>query len=346
MKTKKMIVIVSALVAASFLLGAILHPGLERTEPEPEPAPVIIDTDIGNSTDDLFALEIAYRLMDLGLIDVKGIVVSRMGEGYPALADIMNTYYDYPDIPIGVERNGVTGSEIHIDYRMLDDLHNSDGSKMFRRTDLDFSDNPDGYKLYRKILSEAEDHSVKIIIIGFVSSLVQLMESLPDEISPLSGRELLSKKADSLYFMATKLGEDNDPGYNLRYDISLAKRFLDGWPADVPVYLSPSPVGGSVEYTEEMVLSDLSYDENNPIRQTYLNRDCNTGQKMWDHMCVINAVFPEYFEYSPRGTLSVLDDGTVSFARDPDGPFCYQILGDDAWVDQQFVYLRFFTLMH
>ena len=92
--------------------------------------------------------------------------------------------------------------------------------------DADELDNLDGYKLYRKVLAEANDHSVKIIAIGFVSSLVQLLESGPDEYSDLPGKELVRRKVDSLYFMATKLEESKDPGYNLRYDLQLARRFL------------------------------------------------------------------------------------------------------------------------
>ena len=309
------------------------------------PVRVIIDTDLGNSTDDLFALEVAYRLMDLNYLKIEGIIVSREGEGFADIADIENTYYGYPDIPIGVERSGITGSKQYIDYRMLDELKNPDGSRMFERTDVDFGDNLDGYQLYRKILAKAPDHSVKLIVIGFVSSLVQLMESQPDEFSRLSGMELIRRKVDSLYFMGTKLGKDDDLGYNLRYDIGLAKTFVEAWPSEVPVYLSPSPVGDGIEYAPELVLSDLGYNERNPIWQTYMNKDCNTGQKMWDHLCVINAVFPETFSYSSRGSISVSADDTLVFTETPDGPFRYQLAGDEAWADRQFVSLRYYTMM-
>ena len=59
---------------------------------------VIFDTDIGNSTDDLFALDVLYKMADFGLADIKGIVVSRPGYDYAALADIENTYYSKSDI--------------------------------------------------------------------------------------------------------------------------------------------------------------------------------------------------------------------------------------------------------
>lgn len=84
--------------------------------------PVIFDTDIGNSTDDLYAMDLLYKMDRDGKVDIKGIVVDRQGEGFAALADIMNTYYGFPDIPIGVERHGVANSKLYIENLGLDNL--------------------------------------------------------------------------------------------------------------------------------------------------------------------------------------------------------------------------------
>ena len=52
---------------------------------QPEPAEykgvplVILDTDIGSSTDDLFAMEMLYRYEDEGRCKLLGIVVDRPG---------------------------------------------------------------------------------------------------------------------------------------------------------------------------------------------------------------------------------------------------------------------------
>lgn len=304
--------------------------------------PVIMDTDIGNSTDDLYAMDLLYKMAQRGEVDIKGIVVDRQGDGFADLADILNTYYGFPDIPIGVERQGVVNSTIHIDYRMLDDLKNADGSKMFARTDKNMQDNLEGYKLYRKLLAEAKDHSIKIVAIGFVSSLVQLLESGPDEYSDLPGRELVRRKVDSLYFMATKLEKNDDPGYNLRYDIPLARRFLTEWPREVKVYLSPSPVGGAIEYPADLVMKDLENMTVHPILQVYLNKNCNTGQKMWDFLCVVNAVKPELFSYSQTGFVSLDEAGKICFTKDKQGNFIFQLPGDKKWNDNMLSLLRFY----
>ena len=90
-----------------------LLPSCKPNEPTPPKddetyagAPYIIyDTDIGSSTDDLFALGAIYYFAHYHKeCNLIGGIVCRMGEEYIRLADIMNTYYGFGDIPMGVER--------------------------------------------------------------------------------------------------------------------------------------------------------------------------------------------------------------------------------------------------
>lgn len=307
------------------------------------PQAVIVDTDIGNSTDDLFALDFLYKLSDEGKSDIKAIMVSREGYDYAALADIENTFYGHPNIPIGIERDGVKDSEIYIDYRLLDNLTDKNGGKLFRRTDTDMSDNLDGYKLYRKILADSENKSVKLIVVGFVSNVVKLLESAPDEYSPLPGKELVRQKVSALYFMGTKFGDNNDVGYNLWFDMPLAKRFVTEWPQSVTAYLSPSPVGDGLDYRPELVLDDFSDADVHPVKEVYLNKDCDTGQRMWDVLCVINAFYPKKFTYSKRGFVSLTDDGKAHFTASPKGNFIYQTAGDEKWNEEMLAFIRKFA---
>ena len=144
-----------------------------------------------------------------------GGIVCRMGDEYIRLADIMNTYYGFGDIPMGVERHGVEDPHVYIPYAGIADLKNADGTPMFARSIDDYSALPEGWKLYRKLLSERPDNSVDIIAIGFMSSVAQLLQSEPDEYSKLNGVELVASKVRGLYVMGGKFGEDlTKPGYN------------------------------------------------------------------------------------------------------------------------------------
>lgn len=77
---------------------------------------VIYDTDIGSSTDDLFALEMLYRYEDEGLCRLLGVMVDREDERNAAFADVMNTYFGHGDVPVGLIRDGIKKPKVWIDY--------------------------------------------------------------------------------------------------------------------------------------------------------------------------------------------------------------------------------------
>ena len=55
------------------------------------------------------------------------------------------------------------------------------------------------------------DHSVSICSVGFVSNLVQLLHSEPDDFSPLTGVELVRQKVKCLYLMAGVFTSSEEP---------------------------------------------------------------------------------------------------------------------------------------
>ena len=56
-----------------------------------QPIPMILDSDFGSSTDDLFALMMLHHYIDEGKVDLKGIIVDREGEKNAAVVDVFNT---------------------------------------------------------------------------------------------------------------------------------------------------------------------------------------------------------------------------------------------------------------
>lgn len=251
---------------------------------------VILDTDIGSSTDDLVAMKMLYLYADEGRCQLLGVVVDRNGDDYAALADVMNTYYGYAHVPIGVERGGVRDPGVFIDYRYLYQHKNSQCKLMFKRSVSDYSALPNGWQLYRQLLASQPDHSVSICSVGFVSNLVQLLHSEPDDFSPLTGVELVRQKVKCLYLMAGVFTSSEEPDYNFLQDPTYAKLLFESWPHEVSVVFSPMEVGNEIEYRPEKVISDIDWTDIHPIKQVYLKYDCDTGQKMWDPMVVIHAV--------------------------------------------------------
>ncbi len=303
---------------------------------------IILDTDIGSSTDDLFTLQMLHYYQRQGRCKLLGVIVDREGEECAACADVMNTFFGssdrmgaitpISDVPVGLVRDGVKTPTVWINYKALPTYTKADGTPMFARSIGDYSALPDGWQLYRRLLAAQPDHSVSICSIGFTVCLAQLLESDGDAYSPLSGVELVRRKVKCLYIQGGSFGQSPEPDYNFLQSMSFAKTFIRLWPSDVDIIFDPMETGNSIEYLPEQVISDVSWTDYHPIKQVYMTCSCDTGQKMWDPLTVINAVEgDDLFTLTERGTMVLNDDGKVIFTPSPTGNSRFQMPGDDAW---------------
>ena len=294
---------------------------------------VIFDTDIGSSADDLFALEMLYRYDEQQLCQLLGVVVDREGETNADFADVMNTYFGHPDVPIGLVQDGIKNPKVWIDYAHVAYMTEANSTTpMFLRTIDQNEMRPDGYKLYRRLLAQQPDHSVSIVSTGFVTCLAQLLQSEADEYSALSGVELVHQKVKCIYLQGGVFGDAEESDFNFAQGITFAQAFFDLWPKDVDMVFSPMEVGQTVEYTPEQVIADVSWTDRHPIKQVYMTCDCNTGQRMWDPMCVIQAVEGDsLFSLSKRGTISITPQAHTIFTPSATGNVRYQLSGNAQW---------------
>ncbi len=293
---------------------------------------VILDTDLGSSTDDLFALEMLHRYQQQGRCRLLGVVVDRMGEANAAIADVMNTSSGHPETPVGLVRQGIPAPKVWIDYGALPTYTDAGGKRMFRRAVSDYSQLPDGYKLYRRLLSAQPDRSVSICSIGFVTALSALLQSEGDEYSPLSGVELVRQKVKCIYVMGGVFGQSSEPDFNFSQGITFASDFFRLWPRETDMVFSPMEVGEGIEYKPEQVISDISWTDAHPIKQVYLRCKCDTGQRMWDPMAVIQAVEGDHlFTLSGRGTVRLTPQAETVFTPSATGNCRYQLTGTTGW---------------
>lgn len=309
-----------------------------------EPINLILDADFGSSTDDLFALMMINHFMDEGRVDLKGIIVDREGAKNAGVVDIFNTYYGHPNVPVGLERNGVKNPRCFIPYNGICDLKDVHGNPMFKRS---FDENKcmEGYKLYRKLLSEAKDKSITVVAIGFMTTIAQLFESGADEYSKEKGVDLFGKKVKAVYIQSGRFeAGDSLSGYNMRAASKQAAVFYNNLPKDVDIIMSPSNIGDLMDYSPKDVLADLSTTERNPIKAVYTHYTCDTGQRMWDTNCLVNAVDgDEGYYLSPRGWVTFVDLGEASqmlFKVDPAGNARYQMPGDSYFAQEKLMEIR------
>ena len=309
-----------------------------------QPVNMILDADFGSSTDDLIALMMLNHYIDEGLVDLKGVVVDREGENNAGVVDIFNTYYGHPYIPVGLERNGVKNPRVFIPYNGICDLKDAQGNPLFKRS-FDASKCMDGWKLYRKILSKAEDNSIVVVAIGFATTLSQLFESGSDEYSSLSGLDLFKQKVKAVYIQSGRFeAGDSLSGYNMRAASKQSAVFYSKLPEKVDLIMSPSNIGDKMNYLPQDVVADLSYTDWNPIKAVYTNYTCDTGQRMWDTNCLVQAVLGDNaYHLSPRGWVTFIDKGEMSemlFKPDPDGNARYQMPGDSYFFEEKLMDIR------
>ncbi len=295
---------------------------------------IILDADLGSSTDDLFAMEMLYNYERQGRCRLLGVIVDREGVGCAATADVMNTYWGRGDLPVGVERDGIKHSKVFTDYQSLHLVTDEQGHPLFRRSVGDYSALPDGWRLYRQLLAAQPDGSVSICSVGFVTTLSHLLKSEPDEFSLLSGIELVRRKVKSLYIMGGVFGDSKEPEYNFGQGMDFALDFFRLWLADVSIQFSSNDVGDGISYLQQQVLDDLAWaDDRHPVKYIYSHYyHDDGGQRMWDVLPVIQAVEGDHlFTFSPWGTVTLTPAVETLFAPSATGRHRYQLPGDAEW---------------
>ena len=146
---------------------------------------LIYDTDICGDCDDVLALGMIHALQSRGACKLLAVTVSVDNDLAAPFVDAVNTFYGRGDIPIGVVgKRGVVEKSKYLGL-----AEEKDGSGHFRypHTLLSGKDAPPATKVLRQILAAQPDGSVVIAQVGFSTNLARLLDSGPDEHSPLNG---------------------------------------------------------------------------------------------------------------------------------------------------------------
>ena len=188
-------------------LAALCMPAVRAQQTPAAPLRVIFDTDMGNDVDDPLALDMLYKAVDRGEITLLGILSSKDTEFSPRYIDMMNTWYGYPEIPVGRVRDGVVLKRDDYARAVCE-------SGLFPRSRRD-RDYGDPVTLYRRLLAESPDSSVVVVSVGFSTNLGRLLESWGDKYSPLDGIELVKRKVKFCSVMGGSFGDKPRAEYNI-----------------------------------------------------------------------------------------------------------------------------------
>lgn len=289
-------------------------------------ANIIFDTDIGNDIDDAEALCLLNRYVDLGMINFLGVCLNKEGEKTAKFVDVINTFYGRADkIPVGRARNnGPDGNNPETNYAALTVKRvKKDGTPLFKTTGTVYEDLPDAHILYRKLLAGSEDNSVTVVSVGLLTNLVRLLDTPADEISPLTGKELIEKKVKLLSIMAGRFNNEV-PEYNVKINIPYSIRLFSEWPGEI--VCSPMEVGAAVRYPFNSIEKDFEWAGAHPLKEAYMFWCKNepTDNRMFDPTSVLFAVEGDSMcTLTEPGTITIDDEGVSRFAADPAGKHRY-----------------------
>lgn len=313
------------------LVSMLFHAGAEeapeRINLKPaEPVKLIYDTDMGNDVDDALALGVIHALQSRRECELLAVTITKDHELSAPYTDAVNTFYGRGDIPIGQVRDGVTPGDSRFTVLAR---YEDNGELRYPHTLTSGEDAPEAVALLRETLAAQPDGSVAIVQVGFSTNLARLLDSPPDAVSQLNGRDLVARKVSVLSIMAGAFepidGRDHLE-YNVVQDIPSAQKLAREWPT--PMVYSGFEIGLAIRYPAESIEQDFSYVDHHPLAEAYqLYMPTPHERPTWDLTSVLWAVRPNrgYFRLSPPGRVTVHDNGLTTFEEAPDGAHRYLI---------------------
>jgi inosine-uridine nucleoside N-ribohydrolase len=270
-------------------------------------AKVIFDTDMGPDYDDVGAIALLHSFADSGKIEILATIASTKYKGVASVLDVLNTYFNKPDLPIGVPKENA--------LELRDWQHWSDTLiKKYPHSLKDNSEAPGAVELYRKLLSAQPDNSVTIITVGFITNLANLLKSTADQYSNLNGTELVKKKVKLLVSMAGRFPSGKE--FNVEEDAAASQYAFKNWPTKI--HFSGFEIGQKIK--SGLPLINNSSIANSPVKDVFrisipMAEQDSAGRMSWDQTAVLVGVLGHADFYDlKQGRIVVASDGSNTWS--------------------------------
>src|ERR1700685_2274827 len=126
------------------------------------PVPIILDTDIASDVDDVGSVAVLHALANRGEAKILAMGVCVKNPWTPLCLDALNTYFQRPEIPLGVVKGPAFKERSAYARQIAQEYPHA-----LKRAE----DAPDAAALYRQVLARQPDRSVVIVSIGFLTNL-------------------------------------------------------------------------------------------------------------------------------------------------------------------------------
>lgn len=283
---------------------------------------IIFDTDIGGDCDDTGALAMVHRLAEKGLCELLCVTVSTSNPYSAGCADAINRWYNRV-VPIGQTDKVIPGD----DEKFFEVCYGKHICENFENDYYGTGKKPENaVKLLRKTLAMSSE-KVNFIVIGSLVNVAGLLLSKPDEISPLSGEELIKQKVECFSVMGGHFPKDGDEEVwfgteqmlaecNIKVDISSAKIFFEKCPVNCVVsqfFIGWKMLTGNVLIERE---------RKNPVAESYFVHS-HGNRSSWDLTSAYYAILGtgDIFTLGLAGDIAVDDKGVTTFTERKNGKF-------------------------
>lgn len=293
------------------LVCLFLYSCSTRTGNKNEPVKIIFDTDLGPDYDDVGALAILHAMADSGKAEILATVSSNKNDLVAPSINVINTYFGRGELPTGAPKTA--GVNLGSSQHWADSI-----VAKYPHSVLSTSDVDDAVEVYRKVLVNQPDNSVTIVTVGFLTNLCNLLKSQPDNVSQLTGKELIIKKVKKLVSMAGMFPEGRE--FNIFMD-SVSSMFVYGnWPGQV--IFTGFEIGSKIHTGLKLIASDI---KKSPVKDVFrisipLSEEDKDGRMSWDETAVLIGVYgTDKFFDTVRGRIIVNEDGSNTWENKADG---------------------------
>ena len=267
---------------------------------------IIFDSDMGPDYDDVGAITMLHAFADSGYIKLLATVASTKYEGVAGVFNVLNTYFNRPNMPIGIPKDGL---ELKDWQHWTDTLLAKYPHRIKNNSEV-----PDATELYRKLLSGQPDKSITIITVGFFTNLSNLLHSGPDKYSRLNGRQLVQKKVKELVSMAGRFPSGKE--FNVEKDAAASRIVFSQWPTRI--LLSGFEIGQKIKVGLPLIQNEKIH--NSPVKDVFYisipqAKEDSAGRMSWDETAVLVAVkgYQPYYTLK-EGTMIVEANGSNTWS--------------------------------
>ncbi len=278
----------------------------------------IVDTDIGADCDDVIALFYLLKKMKKGECKVEAITLATTREFASSAVKNIISKSPFPNIQIGEYKGKALKCDSFDHYS-----RNVAENVRYKASDAT--------KVIRNVLASSFD-KVDLVCIGPLTNLALLMKSKGDDISNKDGFTLIKEKVGKAYIMGGSFdfgGGAPFAEWNFEQDLDAAKYVLSNFPNEI--ILCPAETGSMVKTYRKNAKNICKTAMNSFFKSL---KDGGNNQEFdsrpsWDPLTCMVTLNENDFVFSPKGFVTLLENGISEFHEDINGNARYLLMNND-----------------